>query len=282
MNKLAQLFNSIPLMRFYHFMIFIFFLSSLYAGVIYKIPIVLIALLNVIYHNQKVEKWSVIFYSINFLALAWSNYYILANHFFLLGIFSLFITYRTWLKDYHWNFPFYILTLIIAAATLQKLGSLYFLRGNLMAQFLLNGEGLSLIGHFFDPDYAISSVKFYENYGLMPYNHKVTTFITTDSLAAFAKAFTYIIVVSEILLSLALVFFKPQRKYWALLIFLIATSITRSEFGFFSILIIISMFDANIQKTNIQRYFKYAFPVFIIGFCYTHGLKVIHYFETQF
>jgi hypothetical protein len=269
-------------MKIYHLMIFVFFLTSLYAGTIYKLPIVLLALGNIIYTHRKLEKWSLLFYSLNFLGLAYSSYYILANHFFLLGIFSLYMVYRSWLKDYQWNFSFHILALVISVATLQKLGSIYFLEGNLMAQFLLNGKGLSILGHFFDPDYAINSVDFYKSYNGISYFQKSVSFITTDSLSAFAKAFTYIIVISEVLLSLAFIFLKPKWKYWALFLFLIVTSITRSEFGFFSILITISIFDVEIQNTKIQRYLKYAFPVFIIGFCYTHSLKMIHYFETQF
>ncbi len=274
--------DQVSLMKIYHFMIFVFFLTSLYAGTIYKLPIVLLALGNVIYTNEKLEKWSLIFYSLNFLGLAYSSYYILANHFFLLGIFSLYMVYRSWLKDYQWNFSFYILALVISVATLQKLGSTYFLEGNLMAQFLLNGKGLSLLGHFFDPDYAINSVDFYNSYNGIAYNQKSVAFLTTDSLSAFAKAFTYTILISEIVLSLAFIFLKPKWKYWALFLFLIATSITRSEFGFFSILVTISIFDTNIQNTKIQRFLKYVFPVFIVGFCYMHLLKMLHYFEAQF
>jgi hypothetical protein len=281
MNKLARIADQIPIMKIYHFMIFIFFFSSLYAGTLYKLPVVLVALLNVVFTNTKIEKWSVIFYALNFLGLAYSNYYIMANHFFLLGIFSLYMIYRVWLQDITWNFTFYILTLVITVATLQKLGSWYFLQGNLMAQFLLNGDGLSLIGEFFDPNYAVNSAAFNNDYSYLPYNQTATSFITSDSLAAFAKAFTYIIVISEILLSVALIVLKPQWKYWALFVFLLATSLTRSEFGFFSILITLSIFDTNIQNTKIQRYFKYAFPVFIIGFCYTHSLRVIYFFENQ-
>jgi hypothetical protein len=41
---------------------------------------------------------------------------------------------------------------VISAAALQKLGGVYFLKGNLIAQFLFNGKGLSLLWPFFDPD----------------------------------------------------------------------------------------------------------------------------------
>jgi hypothetical protein len=281
MNKVIRFVDNIPPMKIYHFVVFIFFLSSLYAGTLYKLPIVILALVNLAVTHEKLEKWSAIFYSLNFLGLAYSNYYIMANHFFLLGLFSLFIVYRLWVKDRQWNYSFYILTMVITVATLQKVGSLYFLEGNLMAQFLMNGKGLSLIGHFFDPDYTTNSFNFYNNYGYLPYTHKAAAIVTTDSLAAFAKAFTYIIVISEILLTLALIFLKPQWKYWALFIFLIATSLTRNEYGFFSILITISIFDTTIQNTRIQRYYKYVLPVFVIGFFYTHSLRLMYYLEHQ-
>lgn len=273
--------DKISEMKIYHFLIFVLFVSTLYSGFQYRLPIVLISLFNLFYTHKTIEKLSVSLYALIFLGFSYTAYYSLANHYFLLGIFSLYLSYKLWFNDRSWNYPFYILALVISVATLQKLGSTYFLEGNLIGQLLLNGTGLSIVGHLLDPEYTLHSEAFFDGYGNMPYEGRQVKIETTDSMIDFAVFFTWAIVLSEILLSLAVIFLKTRWKYISLLVFLILTSITRSEFGFFSILITISLFDTNFKDIKLRRWYKLLFPLFIICYCWVHSERVIWFFENK-
>lgn len=268
MNKALSYLNRIDIMRMYHFFICLFFLATAIKAPLIKGPIVVIALINLLYYNKKFEKLSVLFYAINFIGSWYMSYYQMANHKSLLGIFSFYMVYRLWFKDKSWNFPFYILSLVIIVATLQKGLSTYFMNGNLIGELFLSGTSFPQIGHLLDSDFSTNAQLFNDRFHDIKYTHQSIALNISDNTVAFSKIFTWFVLISEIILSVAMIVLPRKKKYYALLFFVIGTALFRSEFGFFSILTLISCFDTQIQNTRIQQLLKSLFLILVVIFCY--------------
>ncbi len=268
MNRLLSYLNRMDIMKMYHFFIFLFFLSTSIKAPLIKGPIVALAFINLFYKNEKLEKYSVLFYALNFVGSWYMSYYQMANHKSLLGIFALFMVYRLWFKDKSWNFPFYILSLIIIVATVQKGLSTYFMNGNLIGELFMSGTSFPQIGYLIDPNFSENAQYFNEHFHEIKYSHQSTSLPISDNAVQFSKIFTWFVLISEIALSIAMVVLPPIKKYYAVLFFIIGTAMFRSEFGFFSILTLISCFDTGIQSTKIQQLLKLLFLILVGIFCY--------------
>ncbi len=268
MNKTLLYLKRMDTTRMYHFFIFLFFLSTSIKAPLIKGPMVALAFLNLIYKNEKLEKYSVLFYAINFVGSWYMSYYYMANHKSLLGIFALYMVYRLWFKDNEWNFPFYILTLIIIAATIQKGLSAYFMNGNLIGELFLSGTSFPQIGHLIDPNFSQNAQYFNEHFYELKYTHQTIPLYISDNSVRVSKILTWFVLLSEMVLSIAMLALSRTKKYYALLFFVIGTALFRSEFGFFSTLTLISCFDTEIQNTTIQQLLKILFLIVVSIFCY--------------
>jgi hypothetical protein len=203
-----------------------------------------------------------------FSAFWYSDYYLIPNHLTLLGIFTLYMTYRVWFKDQQWNFPLYLLSLVILVASLQKLTSPYFLKGNLIGELLLSGVSFPQLGHLVDVNFYNHVISFSDDFYEAKYNHTSKALELTDQSVIVYKAISWLVITSEVLLSIALIFCKPVKKYYALLLFLIGTAFFRSEYGFFCILLLIGCFDTRIQNKKVQQLLKALFLIFSLIYCY--------------
>lgn len=268
MNRILSYLNRMDIMKMYHFFIFLFFLSTSLKAPLIKGPIVALAFVNLIFENKKLEKYSILFYALNFLGSWYMSYYQMANHRSLLGIFTLYMVYRLWFKDKEWNFPFYILSLIIIVATIQKGLSAYFMNGNLIGELFLSGTSFPQIGNLIDPNFSENAQYFNDHFHEVKYSHQTVPLLISDNTVQFSKIFTWFVLISEIALSVAMVVLSQTKKYYAIFFFVIGTALFRSEFGFFSILILISCFDTKIQNTRIQQLLKILFLILVSIFCY--------------
>ncbi len=277
MTQVSRLFaalNRWPILQMYHLFIALFFLRSIWMASPLKYPIIIVAVINVFYRREWLEKWSLIFYSINFIGLWFLNYYIMANHQFLLGIFTLFLTYKLWTGDKKFNYARYIVTLVVVVATVQKLLSLYFLQGNLVGELVLSGTSFPLIASQLDPDFAAHVELFKSSFYGNKYLHLDEINVqTTSTQIGFIKWMTYIVTALEVFLSIVLLTAGKNMRAISLLVFFAGTAMFRSEFGFFSIVMMICCFDLQLQKTKWHNGFKFLFIVFLLTYCYIQFLK---------
>jgi hypothetical protein len=268
MNKMLSYINRMDIMKMYHFFIFLFMLSTMINSPLIKVPIVLVAFLNLVFKNKILEKYSVVFYALNFIGSWYMSYYSMANHRSLLGVFTLYMVYRLWFKDKEWNFPFYLLSLVIVVATFQKILSSYFVNGNLIGELFLSGTSFSQIGYYIDPYFSENTQLFINQFYDLKYTHQSIPLEIADNSVLFSKIFTWVVLISEIILSIAMIVLSRTKKYYAILFFLIGTALFRNEFGFFCTLTLISCFDTKIQNLRIQQLLKILFIVFAVIFCF--------------
>jgi hypothetical protein len=269
MNRLLSKFYTMDIMKMYHLFIALFLISSLkFSFPLFTLPVIIIAFINIPINNDQLEKWSITLYTTVFSAFWYSDYYLIPNHLTLLGIFTLYMTYRVWFKDQQWNFPLYLLSLVILVASLQKLTSPYFLKGNLIGELLLSGVSFPQLGHLVDVNFYNHVISFSDDFYEAKYNHTSKALELTDQSVIVYKAISWLVITSEVLLSIALIFCKPVKKYYALLLFLIGTAFFRSEYGFFCILLLIGCFDTRIQNKKVQQLLKALFLIFSLIYCY--------------
>ncbi|MGB3591999.1 MAG: hypothetical protein WBA16_09985 [Nonlabens sp.] len=264
LNKLSIYLSRVPLLKLYHLFIALFFLRSIWLASPLKYPIIIVAVINLCYTDKRMEKWSVLFYSFNFIGLWYLNYYIVANHHFLLGLFTFYLTYRLWFKDDLFNYPRYIVCFVIVIATVQKLLSHYFLNGNLIGELVLSGTSFPIIAQLLDPDFAEHVAQFKTAYYGNKYLHLDLEFNTTAAQVNFIKLITYTVTAIEIVLSIILMFGKKNFRLLSLLVFLASTALFRSEFGFFSIVALIACYDAEIVNSKWRNTLVLLFGLFLL------------------
>jgi hypothetical protein len=273
-NQIVRRLERWPIMQMYHLFIALFFLRSIWLASPLKYPIIIVSLVNLFYRKEWLEKWSLVFYSMNFIGLWYLNYYIMANHQFLLALFTLFLTYRFWTGDNRFNYPRYIVALVICVATLQKLLSVYFLEGNLIGELVLSGTSFPLLASKFDPNFTENVAEFKTVFYGNKFNHlDLIKFQTTDAQVQFIKWMTYLVTALEVAISLILLFGKRNFRAISILVFFAATALFRSEFGFFSIVMLICAFDLDLQRSKWWVGFKTLFIIFLLTYCYIHFVK---------
>ncbi|MGJ8685569.1 MAG: hypothetical protein ACSHWW_13140 [Nonlabens sp.] len=228
-----------------------------------RLPVLILAIVFIFYRNVKIEKWVLIIYSLFFAGHIYSNYYNTANHYFLLGIFTWYVTYKLWFKDSKWNFPLYLISLIFSIATLQKLISPYFMNGNLYAELFLSGDSTPYIGELLFTDYNHLVEQFQEFYTIR-YGGHMTSLEVSDSIVMWIKVMTYVILLVELIVTAFLLFARHYYKYLVFLIFIIGTAFLRFEYGFFSILLLICLFDVKLPQTRLHKYYLAVFLVMIV------------------
>jgi hypothetical protein len=140
------------------------------------------------------------------------------------------------------------------------------MQGNLIGSLFLGGVSLPQLGLLADQDFNDNVSLFIDQYYFVKNNHKTVSLVVPDQSVMISKVLTWLIIIIEIVLSVALLILKPVKKYYSLIVFLIATAVFRNEFGFFCTLILISCFDTRIQKLKVQQLLKAIF--FIFSFIY--------------
>jgi hypothetical protein len=254
--------------RAYHFLIVMACLTHSVFPLWIKAIVIPLATINMVYHRDLLEKTSCWIYTVTIALSVFFEYFTAANHIFLLFYLSLFMAMwrQGWLA--YFNFPRYLVALVLTIATFHKLASPHFMNGSLMGEYILSGNSFVVLGNYIFPELP-TLVSGYNDVFLHLESPNLSTLATEsvvipEKIALSLKYFSWFIALVEILVSALLIFGKPRFRYLFLIVFLLGTALFRAEYFFFGTLCLLCYLDEDVHRARLDKFFSLAFVVFML------------------
>ncbi|NQY11280.1 MAG: hypothetical protein HRT71_17415 [Flavobacteriales bacterium] len=191
-----------------------------------------------------------------------TNYFQSANHVFLTFYLSLFfLLQESGIKAlFADSYPKFLIIFVIMAAIIQKFTSPYFMNGNMLASYILNGDSLSFVSEFFFTDlstsidsYRLTLANSINQLGI-PSSLVLST--GTIDFKLYAKSLSMFILLFEIILALAFIPKQARITYYIAILFIWGTFLVRPEASFLALLSILSILTikdlSTIKKRSLQ------------------------------
>jgi len=232
----------------------------------YQYVFVSLGALNLAFRNEKLNKISFAAYSVLFTNSLVNDYYMAANHFFIITYLALYLTFLKfkWIEDFRYSH--FLLVLVMGLATFQKLLSDDFSSGNFMASIFLPGHSFSFMHKLMIKDFFAMSADYMRLISLVksdPPGDHLWRIDVLESFRFYCKMHASIIIIFEMAMVFILVFFRSEIRYIFLLVFLYGTLAFRPEYVFFATLCFLSLMDTKLESIPIRNTLLFTALVFL-------------------
>lgn len=264
-SVLDQFFSSTPIF-WWHILILLLSFSEGTVVPPFNLLLIVMALLGIFSNDKEMEKVVLVGYAIGLLGCLFNGVFMAANHFYVVVYFTLYLMALAfgWVENR--KYGVFLIVFILAAASLQKLISPFFMEGNFMSLLFLQG-GLDLFSHHLFSDWDSVVANFKEIYSLAKFQDpgKSIPFANTlDSVFSDKMKFiSWFILGFELILTGALLYWKGEKRGWLILVFVWGTFLFRREHAFFSLLCILSLFDSPEAARNLRTSLKASVVIFV-------------------
>ncbi len=231
-----------------------------------QVPAFLICIVGIF--NIKITRyylyWLILGYVLSLNQI--ENYFHSANHYWLLIYTTFGIGLFKYLKSidkYNFNVFRYLLIVVFGFATFYKIKSSFFRSGRLFTDYILDGAVLPYsLSFLFGEEFHTSIDAFATNNAILanqfPVNGQNIDLILPDpSFVLLIQGLTISVIIVELLIFIA--FITPKIFYskhfpFVIVLFVWSTFLMRNEYGFFSLLCLLSLF----ARPNMFRPYKVA------------------------
>ncbi len=221
---------------------------------------------NLAYRNESFSKSTFAVYSLLLFYSLARDYFMAANHFFLITYMALYFTFLKfkWIEEFRYSH--FLLVLVMGLATLQKVLSDDFSNGNFMASIFLPGHSFSFMHKLMIKDFFAMSADYKELVSLVksaPPGDQIWRMDVLDSFRFYCKMHASIIIIFELVMIFILLFFRSEIRYVFLLLFLYGTLAFRPEYVFFATLCLLSLTDTKLESIGIRNCLLFTALLFL-------------------
>ena len=252
--------------------VFTFFTTKEYIPTGFRLFMPWVLLLMIMTTAKRTWGWMLVLASIMLVINAYLNFYVSANHGFMIAYISLALLIAVCADDevLMQKMALYFLTALMGLALIQKFASPYYMSGNLIGDYILTGQMFKNLITVFYPEWVhvvhenVAAKR--EMAAMAPSAGNTVALVVPAGITVLIMALTYASLICQFLMELALIL-RSRLGIWvhyALLLFVLIIYSTRNENVFLSMNCILG-YALTDNQTKAARKFYVIWVLYLLA-----------------